>query len=183
VSGAGAVAAFAGDTGEEEGWVGVEIVAAVERRTNTADVTVHATGGGGEIEGHSGGGAVGRGHVPEATVGVPVDGRFEEKAVGREKIGAAAAALADVVEELALAVDKRIAGPVEGEEDFAVVVRDIEVDAGRFMSELAGDEVLRGGTAGVGHGGLPVGFVDLQVALGAGLVADISGRRGLGGEK
>ena len=183
MSRAGAVAAFAGYAGEEERWVGIEIVAVVERRTYTTDVTMHTAGGGGEIEGHGGGGTVGGGHVPKMAVGIPVDRGFEEEAVGGEEVGAAAAALADVVKKLALAVDERIARSVEVEKDFTVFVGDFEVDAGRLVSEIAGDEVLRSGTAGVGHRGTQVGFVDLRVALGASLVADVGRGLRLGGEK
>lgn len=175
VGGAGAVAAFAGDAGKEKGRVGVEVVAAVERSANAADVAVHATGGGGEIERHGGRRAKGRGHVPKVAIGVIVDRRFEKEAVGGEEVGAAAAAFADVVEEFAGVVDVRVAGAIEGEEDFAVVVSDFVMDAGGLVGKLPGDEILRGGTAGIGHRSVEVGFVDLGVAFGTGGVADVAG--------
>ena len=169
-----AMAAFASDAGKQEGWVGIMIVAAHKRRANAADVAMHATGGGGEIEWHGGGGAIGGGHVPKVAVSVPVDGGFEQEAVGRKKVSTAAAALADVVEKFAFAVDEGIAGPVEGEDDFALFAGDLVVNAGKFVGKFASDEIFRGGTAGVGHGSAYIGFVDLGVAFGAGLVADVA---------
>jgi len=121
VGGPGAVAAFASDAGEEERRVGIEIVTSREWGAHTAEVAMHATGGGGEVERHGGGRAIGGGHVPEMAIGVPVDGGFEEEAVGREKVSAAAAALADVVEEFPLTVNEGIARAVEGEDDLSVL--------------------------------------------------------------
>jgi len=138
---AGAVATFAGDTGEKERRIGIEVVAAVEGRADAADVAVHATGGGGEIEGHEGRRAVGGGHVPKVAVGVPVHRGFEDETVGGEKVSAAAASLADIVEEFALAVNEGVAGSIEGEEDLAVVVGDFVMDARGLMGEFTGNEI------------------------------------------
>jgi len=147
-------------------------------------VAVHATGGSGQIERHGGGGTVSGSHVPEMSIGVPVHRRFEDEAVGGEQVGAAAAALTEVVEEFALVVDERIARTVEGEPDMAVFIGDFVVNTGGFVGEFTGDQIFSGRTAGIGHGGAHVGFEDLGVAFGARLVADIGGgtwilRRGL----
>src|SRR5580704_16174595 len=107
----------------------VAILGAFDGRTNAADVTVEARRQSGKVHGSFGGVSVTRRHVPNAPVGTPVHRRLEDEAVDGKEVGAAAATLSDVVEELAFAAHQGIARALEAEPDFSALGVDAIVHA------------------------------------------------------
>ncbi len=171
-----AVAAFAGDAVVSEERRVVSIFGASDGRARGAGVAIEAAGIGGEIHRHELRVLKGGRGVPDFLLGVPVDGGFEEKAVEREEIGAAAVAGADEVLQAAGAVHRGIVGAIEREHGGVVFSVDAIVDAGSGVGEVGGSELVDGLAAGSGHGGLGVGGGDGGVAFGAGFVAGGSRR-------
>ena len=92
-------------------------------------VTVEAGREGGKIHRGFGRVSVTRRHVPQVAVGVPVHRGLEDESVDGKEVGAAAATLSDVVEELAFAAHQGIAGTLEAEPDFCVLGVDAVVHA------------------------------------------------------
>ncbi len=176
--GARPVTTLTGDAGVRENRHLVPVLGALDGRLNAAHVAVQARRQRRKIHGRFVHIAISRGHVPHVLVGVPVHRRLEQKSIHREQISPPAPSLPDVIQQLALASDRRIARALEAQPHLAALGVDAVAHSRLLMQEITCDQVVGGWTAGVCHGGALVGLEDRSMAFRAGLVAHVTVRVG-----
>jgi hypothetical protein len=152
----------------------IEGFCSFDRRTHAADVAAQATGEGRKIEGNLARVLVGRGHIPELRMGVPVDRRFKQEAILGEQIAQATAARTDVVKQLPFAPDLRIARALEAEPDAVAFRINAIVNARLGVEEIGWNSVLDCGATRPGHGRPAVRLINGGVTAGAGFISDVT---------